>query len=760
MITHLAQSEHLWLSRFFSAPNELLWDALVDGTAPAPASEQINRWLSFLYTERSDTPLILPFMRGGKITGWYATGSGLGDGNEVFDDLNAWLGPSYLSRIDRIVDGRADPMAKALLDRFGSPVFRFTGPDERSIRLISVRLEEFATVLGRRPAKTTSVLRPVGAIRSDFERALIVQDEALAEAMIGELKQTGRLNEENLKYLEVRLSAGLGLWPQIARNHWLIKTMADLALPPQILADIIEALYRTYIESKEEANDRASMLEAFARDIAGPYPKLFSTRRGIRSPRVAKAFLLFDQLLPTANAKITADLLHLLPEGTNASLFMPSLSNYTTPAPTPEQISDEADDAFDDGQIDRALECYLQLPPTKKTISRLVSCAGTISTLDAFDRVLAVVDRADRALIANLPTSIANKVAQFRERLNSPSPSEDVNRPAPPEADVNPWMRWAEQLKAGQDLSKAELDIQAAPTNWDISEFRQSAGLSQAFADIIGNLSIPSAKVLRANIAALFSSFFPVDAEPCSAIKPIASVLFLLVAMDDALSRADLDLLAQLATQLVSQGLSAREYDALLDDLADVQKRIGSYSYLPWSLDICEALAIMPCPSEANRDSRLRLFLLVISQAAAFRHRLGPQDLLPIETLAMDYGVEAEALQNLKVGVDEAEQVAALPNMKGKTIGIYTLAESAGTRAKAALEKMFSGCKVVVNSDLVCTSQLSNLAKIADLFVFAWKSSSHQAFYCVKDALEKGEPIWAPGKGTASILRAVLDKCL
>ena len=64
---------------------------------------------------------------------------------------------------------------------------------------------------------------------------------------------------------------------------------------------------------------------------------------------------------------------------------------------------------------------------------------------------------------------------------------------------------------------------------------------------------------------------------------------------------------------------------------------------------------------------------------------------------------------------------------------------------------------MVVNSDLVCTPQLTSLAKAADMFVFAWKSSSHQAFYCVKDAIAKGEPIWAPGKGTASILRAVLD---
>lgn len=147
----------------------------------------------------------------------------------------------------------------------------------------------------------------------------------------------------------------------------------------------------------------------------------------------------------------------------------------------------------------------------------------------------------------------------------------------------------------------------------------------------------------------------------------------------------------------------------------------------------------------------------MLGQASSFTHRLAPHDLVPIETLAKDYGVDPEAVDALKHGNETEEQSATLPSLDGKTIGIYTLAEAAGGRAKAALEKLFPGCKVVVNSDLVCTPQLTSLAKAADMFVFAWKSSSHQAFYCVKHALAKGEPIWAPGKGTASILRAVLD---
>lgn len=753
MIEHLPEQEQVWLARFFASPNELNWSSLLDGSARPREADQVRQWLSLLGS-RAAAPLILPFMRAGAVTGWYATTQGASGGYELGDEINAWLGPTWLRRFERVADDSNDPMATALRDRFGGTVYRFTGVDDAAMQTISVRLSEFAGVLERRPLATRTRVRPVGAIRSDFERALLIGDEAQAEAMIAEFKQTGRLNEENLRYLEVRLSAGLGLWPQIARDHWLIKTLADLALPPQILADLIEALYRTYVEEAETAGDGAAMRDAFARQIATPYPKLFASRRGIRAPRVVKAFALHELLQPVPDTPIIHTLLALLPAGTDTSLF------EAAPAPQPMQTAattlDQADEAFDDGQFDRAFEFYLRLPASRKTISRLVSCVGTIGTDDARERLLVVVDEAGDELVASLAPAVTARLEKLRQAEGA-----DASRPtatAGP-SDANPWMRWAEQLQAGHDLPGAERDAQAAATNWDASQVRQSSQLAQKFADIIGGLNGDAGAVARTAVPQIFASFFPDDVKASPAARPIASLLFLLIAMDEALSRADLDLLSQLTSLLIEQGLSPDDYVSLMGDLEDVQKRIGSYAYLPWSLDVNEALAILPCPSDDARDARLRLFLQVLGQAAGFAHRLAPADLLPIETLAKDYGVESEAVTALKreAGADDAGALP-LPNLDGKTIGIYTLAEAAGSRAKAALEDLFPGCKVIVNSDLVATAQLTSLARAADLFVFAWKSSSHQAFYCVKDALAGKEPIWAPGKGTASILRAVLER--
>ena len=753
MIEHLPPQEQAWLTRFFASPNELSWSSLLDGSAPSREADQVRRWLDLLGSHAA-APLILPFMRGGTVTGWYATTQGASGGYELGDEINAWLGPTWLSRFERVPKDSRDPMATALRDRFGGTVYRFSGADDAAMQAISARLSEFAGVLERRPLATRTRVRPVGAIRSDFERALLAGDEARAEAMIAEFKQTGRLNEENLRYLEVRLSAGLGLWPQIARDHWLIKTLTDLALPPQILADLIEALYRTFVDEAEAAGDGAAMRDAFARHIAAPYPKLFASRRGIRAPRVVKAFALYEQLQPDADSSIIDELLGLLPTGTNASLF--EVAPAPQPVPASATTLDQADEAFDDGQFDRAFEFYLRLPASRKTISRLVSCVGTIGTDEARDRLLAVVNAADDELVESLAPAIAAKFESLRQaQAADASPSPDTASPS----GMNPWMRWAEQLQAGQDLAAAERDAQSAPTNWDASEIRDSGQLALKFADIIGGLNGDAGVVARAAVPQIYASFFPDDVKPSPVARPIASLLFLLIAMDETLSRTDLDLLAQLTILLIEQGLPPDDYVLLMGDLEDVQKRVGSYAYLAWSLDVSEALAISPCPSDAARDARLRLFLHVLGQAASFVHRLAPADLLPIETLAKDYGVGPEAVASLKrEAAGDEVSAPSLPNLNGKTIGIYTLAEAAGSRAKAALEGLFPNCKVVVNSDLVATTQLTSLARTSDLFVFAWKSSSHQAFYCVKDGLAGKEPIWAPGKGTASILRAVLDR--
>jgi len=66
--------------------------------------------------------------------------------------------------------------------------------------------------------------------------------------------------------------------------------------------------------------------------------------------------------------------------------------------------------------------------------------------------------------------------------------------------------------------------------------------------------------------------------------------------------------------------------------------------------------------------------------------------------------------------------------------------------------------RVEVNADLVATDRLKQLAMNADIFVFAWKSSKHQAYFAVKEARRDKDTLLPLGKGSASILGSVLGE--
>ncbi len=762
MIDGLNSEQISWLRDFFAPPNELRWEHLLDGSAAPELAENIRSWLIGLTDPECVTPIVLPFVKSGEIAGWYATTRTSEGGNELAAELRGWLGPTYLSIFEIASNDPTNPNAAALYRQSGGIVWKFSGANKAIRTSISKRLSDYNLTLRLRPKQVHKATRPVGAIRGDFERALVAKDAVAAERYIVQLRETGRLNEENLRYLDVRLSAGLGLWPQIARDHWLIQTMSDLSLPPRILADIIEALYRTYLDPIEATGDAAALLAGFENEVAKRYPRLFSSRRGIQTPRVIKAFLLFERLQSRPNREIIDNLTERLDEkdGFRAFCFAP-ISEHKFPV----DAEAEAQEAFDDLQYDRAFALYVALPLTKKIVGRIITCAKFIDTGEVRSQLMSLIEAADSSLIEALSPLLRDNLAAIVKATSRPSmdPLIFSDKRAADSAgpivfgEPDNWMAWAEQLKLGENLPSAERVLELSVTNWTTTAFKSAEGHCHAFASIVGGLSGKASVIARRAVPQIFESFFPSDEPLDASRKPIAEMLFVVVAMGDGISSVDLDFLGQLLNILLSFGPSSAEYISILKDLEDVQDRVRSYANFSWSLDICETLAVSPVQSDAARAARLSFFHRILGQAQTFAHRLGPQDFLLMELLAKDFEVDQSSLDPLKRADDAQKVNSPEVDLDGKLIGIYTLAEAAGARAKASLEKMFPGVTIEVNSDLVATEKLRNLARSADFFVFAWKSSSHAAFYCIKDELSSGEPIWAAGKGTASIMRALLD---
>jgi hypothetical protein len=128
--------------------------------------------------------------------------------------------------------------------------------------------------------------------------------------------------------------------------------------------------------------------------------------------------------------------------------------------------------------------------------------------------------------------------------------------------------------------------------------------------------------------------------------------------------------------------------------------------------------------------------------------------------LAEEVGA-ADELKRIRPQVaDEVEEGDALGRdaLRGKTVAIYTLTESAAVRARDFLVRNFDGVAVSLSSDHVATDRLSSLARSADIFVIATRSAKHAATTFIEAQRPKTRPpVYTSGRGSVSLVRAVLE---
>jgi len=68
------------------------------------------------------------------------------------------------------------------------------------------------------PEQEQQVKRPLGTLRAELDRALAASDEAGARHLLERIRGIGRLDAENLLFLEVEVRAGLGSGVRLPRT--------------------------------------------------------------------------------------------------------------------------------------------------------------------------------------------------------------------------------------------------------------------------------------------------------------------------------------------------------------------------------------------------------------------------------------------------------------------------------------------------------------------------------------------------------------
>ncbi len=221
---------------------------------------------------------------------------------------------------------------------------------------------------------------------------------------------------------------------------------------------------------------------------------------------------------------------------------------------------------------------------------------------------------------------------------------------------------------------------------------------------------------------------------------------------DDSGNRHRASRLLDLVGRALSTGVSPVVFDELVESLRAGWTPFLTDADLPLSLEAIEVLAA----AQPETAAALEAF------ATPILSRIGPHNARRIEAavletaqmLAPDFGLELPVAAEPGPGTEKSPSQAMPP--AGSSVAIYSLIEPAAARAAAIVRRWYPEVRVETLAEKVATDALRHSARHADLLVIADKAAAHAATDALKAARGRRPIRYARGKGTASLVEAVL----
>lgn len=751
MIDALLPRDMSWLESFFSGRNALKWETVIGRSAPPAWLEHVLPWIAIFASSGGRSPIVLPVFGPDGPCHWYGMASDEAGANALSQELTAFVGPSFSDFRGQLLC--ADPteaIEKALLERFGRFVFRLEPVNAVDSYGIADALQLYLGLLRRRPDIPDRTQRPFGKVRAEFDRALLAGNEQDARRLREELVSSGRMDAEQQTYLDIRMLAGLGHQYQLAHDYPLVKSVLGLSLPAQTIADLIGALYAAYIAEIEDSGNDDAILGAFRRDIADNFGPLFLERKGVRHPSVLKSFMLYELVQAEPSRERCQAIVSAYPEDGGRALVERWSERLVSNVPTRTNLFESARQALADEDYELALQLSFDAFPDSWTYGAMLRCAVEIGEVRVALRVLAAVEKAPEAERLQWTKRDLARLQQLRPETTG-KPEETVVPPIRtirPEAD---WLSWVSYTESGSHGRPPLHVLEDALPRWSVEAYALDPEGCRELAERIGNASGAAEQTFRDAFAPLVEFFVDRPVRSVRGFVPLYAMLIRIVAWNGMVSANELELASAVVQALVSLAPSREDYAEAVDAYAEIVAANSAPSNVDWALNAAEMLALHASP---DSESRLRFFMAVLEMTRACAHRLRPVQYEILSLLAKDYGC-SELLEVFPTRVSAAQELAPRTDFAG-LIGIYTLTEQAGQRARQFLRKLLPQARVEVNADHVATDKLKSLAANADIFVFAWKSSKHQAYFAAKESRGPRQTLLPLGKGSASILDCVL----
>ena len=735
-MTLIDPAAQAFIDTVFNTPNLLRYPGATSVQAATPL---IAAWLKGV----REWPLLLPRADVGKegMT-WYACAYSEAGLRGLMAEMRAFIGPSYAQfpSVRASLDS-GDSIEHAIDQQFEGRVLKIVVPANYCVQ-VGRQIERYALLLQRRPSVATQVAASFAQLRARFDLALLAGNEGSAQELLNALSARD-LSAENRHFLKIRYYAAMGQWNKIV-EYPLLPTLVNLKLPPETYSDIFQALYTTLLHKAEEGNDLDELLERFKVGLFQAYPSLFRTRRHSTRAAVLKGAICRELSLPAPDPQQCLALLDQLPAGAFPAEIERQIRARCNKLQAPDPAIAAAE-ALNMEEFERAFDLYLGLPPTLEVLCALLRCAREIDNPAGAQTVLGLLDKEGLREEASRRTPRMYKYVL--ELASSETVTPQIRKLRTPVERLG-WLQ-----EDGETAEQYVARWRDGASSWDPAEILAEINCGAKAADIVVGLSIEAPEVFEQVFPLWYRLFVDRIEVPDTRLVPLYLELLGTLRVRAAYGEDELTLIKRAAACVLECGASAAVYDRLVSDLCATLDENRSAYLIEWATDLADQLLLAPCPSV---EARLRFLTGAVGLSSQFGRMLTPLQIKLTERIAAESGLEFTGVQ---LQAPAGEQTTA-PAVQGR-VAIYTLDSGTAQRARALLLHSYPELRIDLNHDEVCTTELRNLAKQVDCFVFAWRCATHQAWYCVKAAIgDTGKLGWAKGNGAASLAQVVEQKLL
>ncbi|MEU5861646.1 protein DpdD [Nonomuraea sp. NPDC047529] len=680
---------------------------------------------------------------------WYAFAPTQRQQREILNLLDSWIGPTFsdLARVRGALDP-ADPFDAALLKlpvqplRFevlprSKPYARRSRKQVRDTLLIMSRL------LNGRPPSEFDAPRTTVEVLDDLGHAIAAQDRGVALACLRELEATADLDQTNLAFLRVRTYAGLQDWKAVLADRDLDQVLA-MRRPLGITQAIQQAVYNTWFAAHDAEGKEQELLDAVT-TLPPFFRSLFSGAAPTTRAQVIVEFLIaiesnaedrLDRLLKEAGAIESG-----LPDHLRAVLHrtqMPEQSVEVTKPVTSMQPTNPTESPLERatglmlrGELQAALDLSFTLKPGLEAAHLLLTCARDLQAPEKATLVAAYLSRHDlRKLVdkagARLRSDLAwlDEFTQGRPQLG--------------------WRAWFESLHHDDDATVMVIDPETTDGWAPLTADALTELLLNASDQVLGKLGEFGGQFMAAH-----RDVFVAD----GAAGLIERVLAGLAMSGKNSAGVRVQTLA-LLDYLLATNPGPKVFAGALEWIGLIVKSNISAVTTTWAIDVLQAATVTP--AAATNAAAAPFFYEITERVGPFKSALDLTDLEAIKIVASELALDVP--KYLLAGqAEDADPSAPYRYLKDSKVVLYSLTETATTRAAQVLRTLVPGIDIETSAEHDGSSRLAAQAANADVFVVVTASAKHAATDFI-NAKRGGRPVvLVNSRGSSAILRELAE---